>query len=62
MWNLVSVHLETLFVSVQGRCTVYANVLEVHKSFWTHPRVLLGDEAKVEARFGLYGDSVILDA
>jgi hypothetical protein len=23
------------------------------KSFWTHPMVLLGDEAQVEARFGL---------
>ena len=26
MWNLVSVHLEIVLVSVQGRCTVCANV------------------------------------
>jgi hypothetical protein len=25
------------------------NVLEAHKSFWTYPFVLLGDEADVEA-------------
>jgi hypothetical protein len=24
MWNLISVHLETVLVSVQDRCTVYA--------------------------------------
>ena len=24
MWNLVSVHLETVFVSVQDRCMVFA--------------------------------------
>jgi hypothetical protein len=24
MWNLVSVHLETVLVSVQDRCTIYA--------------------------------------
>jgi hypothetical protein len=27
-----------------------------------HPMVLLGDEAKVEAHFGLFGDSGNLDA
>jgi hypothetical protein len=27
-----------------------------------HPMVLLGDEAQVDARFGLFGDSVNLDA
>jgi hypothetical protein len=27
-----------------------------------HPTVLLGDEAEVEARFGLLGDSANLDA
>jgi hypothetical protein len=25
MWNLISVHLETVLVSVQDRCTVWAN-------------------------------------
>jgi hypothetical protein len=27
-----------------------------------HPMVLLGDEAQVEAHFGLFGDSVNLDS
>jgi hypothetical protein len=31
------------------------------KSFWTHPMVLLGDEAQVEAHFSLFGDSANLD-
>jgi hypothetical protein len=31
------------------------NVLLGYKSFWTHLIVLLGDEAQVNARFGLFG-------
>jgi hypothetical protein len=27
-----------------------------------HPRVLLGEEAQVDARFGLFGDSAVLNA
>jgi hypothetical protein len=34
------------------------NVPEAQKSFCTHPMVLLGDKAQVEACFGLFGDSV----
>jgi hypothetical protein len=29
--------------------------------FWTHPVVLLGDDARVEARFDPFGDSANLD-
>ena len=29
---------------------------------WTRPMVLLGDEAQVDARFGLFGESANLDA
>jgi hypothetical protein len=32
------------------------------KSFWMHLMGLLGDEAQVEARFGLFGDSATHDA
>jgi hypothetical protein len=32
------------------------------KPFWTHLMVLLGEEAQVEAQFGLFGDSANLDA
>jgi hypothetical protein len=28
---------------------------------WTHPMVLLGDEARVKAHFGLFGGSANLD-
>ena len=38
------------------------NVPLAQKSFWTHPMVLLRDEAQVEARFGPLGDSANLDA
>ena len=57
MWNLVSVRLETVLVSLQDRCTVCAKHTMAQKSFWTHQMVLLGDEAQVEARFGPFKDS-----
>ena len=60
--NLVLIHLDTVLVSVQDRCMVCAKHTMAHKSFWMHPMVLLGDEAQVEARFGLFGDSANLDA
>jgi hypothetical protein len=31
------------------------------KSFWTHQMALLGDEAQVDACFGLFSDSANLD-
>jgi hypothetical protein len=34
---------------------------QMQKSFGTHPMVVLGDEAQVEAYFGPFGDSVNLD-
>jgi hypothetical protein len=60
MWNLVSIHMETVVVLVQDRCTVCAKRTIGTKSFWTHPMVLLGDEAHVDAHFGLFLDSVNL--
>ena len=56
MWNLISVHLEVVFVSVQDRSTGCATRTIGPETFWTHPMVLLGDEAQVEARFSLFGD------
>jgi hypothetical protein len=38
------------------------NFLEAWKSFWTHSMVLLGEEAEVKARFGMFEDSANLDA
>ena len=62
MWNLISIRLETLLVSLQDRCNVCAKQTMAQKLFWTHQMVLLGDEAQVEARFGPFGDSATLDS
>ena len=51
MSNHISVRLEMVLVTVQDRCTVL-----------DAPMVLLGDEAQVQARFGLFRDSTSLDA
>ena len=61
MWNLVSVRLETVLLSVQERSTVCAKGTKGKETFWTHPMVLLGDEDEVEARFGPIGESANLD-
>ena len=61
MWNLILIRLETVLVLVQERGTVCAKHTMAQKSFWTHPMVLLGDEAQVEARFGPFGDSASPD-
>jgi hypothetical protein len=54
--------LDILLVSVQDRCMVWVERTIVLKSFWSHLMVLLGDGGQVEARFGLFGDSVNLGA
>jgi hypothetical protein len=36
------------------------NILLAQKSFWTHPIVLLGDEAQVDASFSLFDIVLIL--
>jgi len=62
LWNLASVHLETLLV----RCNIGAQFAPTapksKKPFWTHLLVLLGEGAEVDARFCLFGDSANLDA
>ena len=62
MSHLISIHLEMVLVSMQDCCTVCGKHTMAQKLFWTHQMVLLGDEAQVEARFGLFGDSANLDA
>ena len=61
MSHLVSIRLEMVLVSVQYCCTVCGKQTMALKSFWMHQMVLLGGEAQVEARFGLFGDSANLD-
>jgi hypothetical protein len=60
MSNLVSVRLEMMLVSVQDWCTICAK--HTIGSFWTHPIVLLGHEAQVEAHLSLFAGSNDLDA
>jgi hypothetical protein len=56
-WSLFSVHLETVLVSEQDRSTVCAKrTIASENYFWTHPMVLLGDKAILDAHFGLFGD------
>ena len=62
MWNLCLVHLKTVAVSVQDRCTVCAKHTIGSEIILDTPEVLLGDEAQVEAYFGLFGDSANLDS
>ena len=60
--HLVLIRLEMVLVSVQDCCTVCGKHTMAQKLFWMHQMVLLGDEAQVEARFGMFGDSAILDS
>ena len=61
LWNLVSVHLETVLVSVQDRCTICAKLTIGLDIIFNALMVLLGDEAQVEAPFSPFGDSANLD-
>ena len=62
MWNLVLVHLEIVLVSVQDSCMVCAKRTKGPENGLDAMMVLLGDEAQVQARFGLFRDSTSLDA
>ena len=62
LWSLVSVWLETVLVSVQDRCMLCAKRTIGSETVLDEPMVLLGDEAHVYARFGLFRDSTSLDA
>ena len=62
MWNLTSFHLETVLVSVQDKCMVCTRCTIELQIVLDAPDGTSGDEAQVEARFGLFGDSANLDA
>ena len=62
MSNLVLVHLLTVLVLVQERCTVCAKRCIGSDIVFNALMVLLGDEAQVEAPFSLFGESANLDA
>jgi hypothetical protein len=60
MGNLVYILLEIVEALIGAR--FLPSIPWAQKSFWTRPMVLLGDEAQVDARFGLFGDSANLNA
>ena len=60
MWNLTSFNLETMLVSVQDRCIIYARCTIVSEVILDAPMVLIGDKAQVEAWFGMLGISTNL--
>jgi hypothetical protein len=60
-WNLVSVCLEMVLVSVQDRRTVYAKRTIGSEIVLDAPNLLLGDVAQVEAHFGPFRESANLD-
>ena len=62
MSNNFSVYLEMALVSLQDRCTVCAKRTIGLETVLGAPMVLLGDEAQVKARFGLFRDSTSLNA
>jgi hypothetical protein len=62
MWNLVSVYLETVLVSVQNRCMVCAKHTNDLEIIWTHMMELLGDLGHAKSRFSPFGISGNLDA
>jgi hypothetical protein len=62
MWNLISVSLEIVLVSMQDRSTVCTKCTIGSEIVFDTPMVLLGDKAQVEGGFSLFGDSAKLDA
>jgi hypothetical protein len=46
---------------MQDRCTVSAKCIIGMKIILTHPMLLLGDKAQVDAHFVSFGDSANLD-
>ena len=55
-------HVESCFGSFGDRCMVCAKHTIGLETILDAPMVLLGDEAQVQARFGLFRDSTSLDA
>jgi hypothetical protein len=61
MWNLLSVHLEIVLISVQDRCMVCTKHTIVSEIVLDAPDGTPWWCGSVEARFGLFGYSAILD-
>ena len=62
MWNLVSVHLEMVFVLVQDRCMVCAKRTLGSEIILDTPDGTPRCESQVKVQFGPFGDSATPDA
>jgi hypothetical protein len=62
LWNLVSVRLETVLLSLQDSVTVCTKRTIGSELFWTHQMVLLSYVGHLESRFGPFGDGVSVGA
>ena len=61
-WKLLLVRLEIVLILTQDRCMVCIKCTIGSEIFWTHLMELLGDVGHVKSHFGLFGDSVGIDA
>jgi hypothetical protein len=61
-WKLVLVRLEIELVLAQDWCAICVKRTIGSKIILTHPMVVLSDMGQVKAHFGLFGDSVNLNA
>jgi hypothetical protein len=62
MWNLISIPLEAVLVSVQDICTVRAKHAVGSEIILDAPMVPLCGKSQVDALLGPFGDSANLDA
>ena len=61
-WKLLLVCLEIVLILTQYRCAVCVKRTIGLEIFWMHLMELLGDMGHVKSHFGLFGDSVGVDA
>ena len=61
-WNLISVRLDTMLVSMQDRCIVCARRTIGSEIIVDTPNGTTSNEAQVEAHFGSFRDSAKIDA
>ena len=62
LWNLDSMHLETVLVSMQDRCTVCAKRTIGKEIVLDAPDGTSRDVGHVESRFSPFGDSISVGA
>ena len=61
-WNLVSIRLDLVLVSMQDRCSVSRQTYQSLRIILDETDGTPSDDAQVEARFGPFGDSANPDA